>query len=184
MQPITSFESQESARLLMRKPDEGDVDALFKIFGDPRTNTFNPDGPYKERSEAEISIGRWLTHWERCGFGPWTVSLQTAPLEIIGFGGISYAMYDEQERINLGYRFSTQVWGKGIASEFAEASILSCFRLLRFPEIFARVSANNVASRRVLEKAGLRQIEVFFDPHGVPTSMVYGIKRPTLEIYA
>lgn len=174
--------SQQSSRLILRKPGIGDIDALFNIFGDPRTNTFNPKGPFRQRSEAEATMERWLAHWARNGFGDWAVCLKTAPTEIIGFGGLNYSMFGKQEKINLGYRFSTQAWGQGIATEFAEAAVQAGFRILRLDEILATVRENHTASRRVLEKAGLRQIDVVPGPRGFPASVIYRIRRSSLEI--
>lgn len=179
-----SFSHYQSPRLLMRKPEPGDVDRLFEIFGDPATNTFNPAGPYKERSKAEASIARWQEHWSKHGFGDWAVCLKSAPARVIGFGGLSYAMFGEVERVNLGYRFATEVWGKGIASEFADAAVLAGFQLLKVAHIHAKVRENHLASRRVLEKAGLRQTGLLDDVTGAAPSVVYEIRRPALEIYA
>ena len=57
--------------------------------------------------------------------------------------------------IEIGYMFKKPAWGKGYATE-------ACSRLLRFAfeetpleEVVATTDAENVASRRVLEKCGL-----------------------------
>ena len=176
------FAIQQSPRLILRKPGRQDVDALFEIFGDPRTNTFNPAGPYRKRTDAEAVMERWLAHWALHGFGDWAICLKTAPADIIGFGGLSYSMFGKYEKINLGYRFATRAWGQGIATEFAETAVHAGFRTLRLLEILASVRENHVASRRVLEKTGLRQIEVVPGVHSVAASIIYGIWRTALEI--
>jgi ribosomal-protein-alanine N-acetyltransferase len=174
----------ESARLILRKPSLQDVNALFDIFGDPRTNAFNPAGPYRKRSDADATITRWLLHWERHGFGEWAVCLKSDPTEIIGFGGLSYSMFGKHEKINLGYRFSSEVWGQGIASEFAETAVHAGFRIMRFERILASVGENNLASRRVLEKTGLRQVDMIPAPRGAFSNLIYEIKRTPLAIEA
>jgi RimJ/RimL family protein N-acetyltransferase len=178
------FAHYQSTRLLMRQPTVDDVDRLFEIFGDPATNTFNPAGPYLHRERAEASVARWAEHWAKHGFGDWAVCLKSAPDRIIGFGGLSYATFGEHQRVNLGYRFATEAWGKGIASEFADAAILAGFRLLKLDGISAKVRENHLASRRVLEKAGLQQTGWLDDVPGAAPSVVYEIKRLALEIYA
>lgn len=179
-----SFSHYQSARLLMRKPGVHDIDRLFEIFGDPTTNIFNPAGPYKHRDKAEASVARWHEHWTKYGFGDWAVCLKNTPARIIGFGGLSYAMFGERQRLNLGYRFATEVWGQGIASEFADAAVLAGFQLLKMNEIHAKVRSNHLASRRVLEKAGFQQVGLLDDVPGASSSLVYEIKRLSLEIYA
>ena len=42
----------ETARLRLRPVTESDVDDLFRIYGSPATNTFNPAGPYPNRAHA------------------------------------------------------------------------------------------------------------------------------------
>jgi ribosomal-protein-alanine N-acetyltransferase len=181
MSPPEPFQAS-SARLILRKPSEQDVAALFAIFADPRTNTFNPSGPYHQRSEANETMKRWLAHWERYGFGEWVVALKSAPTEAIGFGGLSYSMFGKHEKVNLGYKFSPQVWGQGIASEFTETAVHAGFRILRLQEILATVDVKHLASRRVLEKAGLRQIDVIRGARGIPARLIYAIKQTTLSI--
>jgi ribosomal-protein-alanine N-acetyltransferase len=183
MFPRESFHAS-SARLILRKPSEQDVAALFDIFADPRTNTFNPSGAYHQRTEANDTMKRWLAHWERHGFGEWAVVLKLAPAEVIGFGGLSYSMFGKHEKVNLGYKFSTQVWGQGIASEFAETAVHAGFRILHLQEILATVDEKHLASRRVLEKVGLRQIDRIKAPRGVPVNLIYEIRRTALSIEA
>lgn len=174
----------QTQRLALRKPGIEDIDALFKIFGDPRTNTFNPAGPYRDRSNAEITMERWLTHWKRHGFGEWAICLKASPTEIIGFGGLSYSMFGKHERINLGYRFATRAWGQGIATELAETAVHAGFRILHLREILATVPENHRASRRVLEKAGLRKIRVVHMARSGPANVIYEIRHMGLEIQA
>jgi ribosomal-protein-alanine N-acetyltransferase len=179
-----NFSHYQSARLLMRKPSINDIDRLFEIFGDPATNTFNPAGPYTHREKAEATVVRWQEHWATHGFGEWAVCLKSASEHVIGFGGLSHAMFGEHRRVNLGYRFAAEVWGKGIASEFADAAVLAGFQLLNLDGIYAKVSEDHLASRRVLEKAGLRQSGLLHEVPGASPGIVYEIKRLALEIYA
>jgi RimJ/RimL family protein N-acetyltransferase len=66
-------------------------------------------------------LKRWIHHREQHGFGNWAISLLDTPTSIIGFGGLSILSYDGITINNLGYRFATEAWGKGLATEFAEA---------------------------------------------------------------
>lgn len=64
-------------------------------------------------------MNRWLDHWQTHSFGNWAISLLTNPEKIIGFGGLGIRNYDDIVINNLGYRLSTEAWGKGLATEFA-----------------------------------------------------------------
>lgn len=162
--------------MILRAPQPGDLDSLFAIFADPQTNLFNPAGPYRRREEAETTLNRWLAHWSAHGFGPWALALGHTPDHIVGFGGLAFKTYDKQERVHLGYRFATHVWGRGLASELAGAAIAQGFDTLRQTEIWATVRENHLASRRVLEKAGMIWMDIVADTPGAPANVIYRIQ--------
>ena len=58
------------------------------------------------------------------------------------------------DRLTLGYALAPEVWGRGFASEAVVAIVDAAFALSYVTEIEASVQVENVASRRVLEKAG------------------------------
>jgi ribosomal-protein-alanine N-acetyltransferase len=57
--------------------------------------------------------------------------------------------------LELGYSIEQNLWGQGYASEMAEAMITHAFADKSIAEIIAVISFPNVASQRVLEKAGM-----------------------------
>lgn len=129
-----------TSRLLLRPVSTLDADNLFRIYGDPATNTFNPAGPYPNIDHARDVLARWLKHWEDYGFGDWAISLKDNSERIIGFGGISIRTYADTPMNNLGYRFSTESWGKGLATELANYAVNYGFNELKLPEISATVA--------------------------------------------
>jgi RimJ/RimL family protein N-acetyltransferase len=58
------------------------------------------------------------------------------------------------DRLTLGYALAPETWGKGLASEAVEAMVKAAFSLTDAVELDASSRVENVASRRVLEKAG------------------------------
>lgn len=166
MQLITS-------RLRLRPVIASDADDLFRIYGDPATNTFNPAGPYPDIDYARDVLACWLTHWKHYGFGNWAIMLKDDPERIIGFGGLSIRSYADITINNLGYRFSTESWGKGVATEFANYAVSYGFVELQRPEISAIVRANHLASQKVLTNAGLRYVRDIHDVKNAPASMLF-----------
>jgi RimJ/RimL family protein N-acetyltransferase len=59
-------------------------------------------------------------------------------------------------RIELGYRLKRSFWGKGFATEGARALIAYGFDQLGLDSIMAQTLQRNLASRRVMEKLGMR----------------------------
>ncbi|HDX4047948.1 TPA: GNAT family N-acetyltransferase [Enterobacter soli] len=167
----------EMKRLCLRPVVASDADALFRIYGDPATNTFNPSGPYPDLHHAETVLERWIRHREQHGFGNWAISLLDTPTSIIGFGGLSILSYDGITINNLGYRFATEAWGKGLATEFAEGALKYGFNALKLPEIAAVVRGNHLASQKVLEKSGLKYIREIHDVKNAPPSLLYSISQ-------
>ncbi len=168
---------QSISRLHVRPVMASDADDLFRIYGDPATNTFNPSGPYPNREYAQTVLDRWITHWQQHRFGNWAISLLTAPDTIIGFGGLSRVRYADLTINNLGYRFATDAWGKGLATEFSAYAIRHGFTRLNLKDISAVVRSNHLASQRVLQKAGLEYCGEIDDVKDAPPSWLYSLSR-------
>ena len=83
--------------------------------------------------------------------------------------------YNDVTINNLGYRFSTEAWGKGLATEFAIGAIRYGFEALKLAEMSAVVRANHLASQKVLEKAGMRYINDIADVKDAPPSLLYSL---------
>ncbi|MGA7384638.1 MAG: GNAT family N-acetyltransferase [Methylocella sp.] len=65
--------------------------------------------------------------------------------------------------IEFGYVLAPLVWGKGYASEAVKALADTVFSLTRANRILADSRANNIASRRVLEKTGFAFVDSGLD---------------------
>ncbi len=61
----------------------------------------------------------------------------------------------------LGYRLFPRAWGKGYATEGARALVGSAFADLALEQVVGTTMTVNLASRRVLEKAGLSLVRIF-----------------------
>jgi ribosomal-protein-alanine N-acetyltransferase len=72
---------------------------------------------------------------------------------LIGFCGFWF-FYDPPE-LQLLYGISPDRWGKGLATEIARAMIRYGFEEHSFDRIIASADAPNLASLRVMEKAGM-----------------------------
>ena len=62
------------------------------------------------------------------------------------------------DRLALGFVLAPEAWGKGLATEAAEAVIKAAFTLTRTVEILASVRVENQASQTVLGKCGFVRI--------------------------
>jgi RimJ/RimL family protein N-acetyltransferase len=62
----------------------------------------------------------------------------------------------EPNEHEVGYRLKRSVWGHGLATEITRALIDHAMRSWGYERIVARCLIRNVASRRVMEKVGMR----------------------------
>lgn len=71
--------------------------------------------------------------------------------------------------IDIGYWFGRDHWGQGYGSEAVSCAVAYGFEGCGADQIWATLDKNNVASRRVLEKAGLRPVaaaNLYLPAHG------------------
>jgi RimJ/RimL family protein N-acetyltransferase len=71
---------------------------------------------------------------------------------------------DNVKRIELGYRLKKEFWGKNFATEGSLALIKKGFEELGVEEVFAATMKKNLASQKVMEKAGLTFSREYLDP--------------------
>jgi RimJ/RimL family protein N-acetyltransferase len=125
---------------------------------------------------SKIAFARFLKHWADHDFGSWTVRLKASG-KTIGFGGLSYRLYGDELRLNLGYRFDKDAWGNGYATGLSQYSIAYAFSVMNRDKIFAIVRPANAASIRVLEKCNMKLLETLNDVPNEEESLVYIIER-------
>jgi ribosomal-protein-alanine N-acetyltransferase len=165
-----------SERLLLLRPDEQHLEAIYQIHADPRTNEFNPSGPIREYGEAEEMLISWQAHWQEYGWGYWAVATREQPETVIGIAGVMHKQQAGEQWNNLYFRFAPSAWGKGYAQEVAQAAFVLLFDELDEPEIDAFVRPNNQPSVKALERLGLQRIAEIVEPSGL-VSWRYRIRR-------
>lgn len=144
----------ETDRLVLREFDEGDAEPFYLMGSDPAVirYTGDPPGGLTGLDHArEVLRSRPLADYQKYGYGRWACVLK-ATGEVIGFAGLKF-LPDIQE-IDLGYRFLTPYWGRGLATE-AVGAVLDYGRTrLGIDRVIAMVDPANTASVRVMEKLG------------------------------
>lgn len=116
-------------------------------------------------------------NYQEQGFGDWTIFEKAYPDKIIGFGGVFRSQFDGRQTNNLGYRFEPAAWGKGYATELSRRAIRYGFEEAGLNVITGVTRENHLASRRVLEKAGLKFYKKVPDPDELPASLMFTLTR-------
>lgn len=142
----------ETPRLVLRPLDDSDLDDLCLMLGDAEALALwgNP----LDRDGARSWIERNLARYEADGFGRCAVVLRETG-EFVGDCGLIRTDVEGSAEVELGWIVRRADWGKGIATEAAQAWRDLAFMRLGLDRIVSMVSAENVASRRVAEKLGM-----------------------------
>ena len=84
------------------------------------------------------------------------------------------------EEIEIGYRIQEVFWGNGVATEIAEGLMRYARKEMGAQTVIAFVNINNAASIRVLEKAGMMNVETIEDLDEVKYKFSYSHKNSSL----
>ena len=140
-------------RLLLRKFSQCDVEDMFQGW---------------MNDERVAKYTSWYAHTnveETRAYVNYIISLDhnTSYNWVIEFGGkaigtINVCYSDEKSEIcGIAYALSYDYWGKGIITEALRAVANFLFKCVNYRKIIAGCDSENVGSRRVMEKIGMRK---------------------------
>ncbi len=149
--------TEETTRLRIRPFTWADAEDYFLLESDPELFKFEITSP-KTREESD----QFLTNLLRADFSPdiqnwreWAIELK-AEEKVIGFICMSY--HDLRRRmLEIGFRVQTAYQGMGYGSEALRAVIEAVFRDTDTHRIFACTDGLNLASQKMMEKAGMQR---------------------------
>jgi ribosomal-protein-alanine N-acetyltransferase len=117
-----------------------------------------PFDTHRSIEDSEAFLRFAVGGYERGDFGGWGVVLKDSGA-FVGTCGVDFGYAPEHAlehaRAELGYVLSREHWGKGLMPEAVRAVIRFGFRRMDLNRIQARCMAENTASARVMEKAGM-----------------------------
>lgn len=174
----------ETDRMVLRRFTLDDVDALVALDSDPQVRRFVEDGEPVNRETAASRIEHWLSYHQSSDiFGYW-VAVEKESGRFLGWFHFRPRKEDgSRHEPELGYRLVSAAWGQGYATEGSRALIDKGFESPDVARVVAGTMAVNTASRRVMEKAGMRLLRTFSFEWPVPIpgyeegEVEYGISR-------
>ena len=165
----------ESERLLLRPLGEGDLEDLFALHSDPEVLRVGGGKP-RTCAETAEKLQRIAAHWQQHGFGIWAL-LDKADGLFAGWCGIGY--FHGLPDAELGYALAPRCWGRGLATEAVLRVLRHAFEVLDLPRVVGVARVCNVASQRVLLKAGLTLRQPFrYDVHD---ALLFAVENPRLQ---
>lgn len=144
----------QTPRLMLRRLEPGDLDALAALYADKETRRHFPDSTRtREQTWEELEwhrhghpddrrLGLWATiersngaFLGRCGLLPWTL--------------------DGVDEIEVAYLIDRTRWGEGFATEAAQGIVDYAHHTLGIERLIALIKHGNTASARIAEKIGM-----------------------------
>jgi RimJ/RimL family protein N-acetyltransferase len=165
----------ETARLRLRELTDSDLDDIVALHSDPEVIRYV--GRVLPRDDL---LAEALPHFAS-GLSRWVAELREDG-EFVGWFGLR-PWPAEESTVEVGYRLARAFWGQGLATEGCRALIAHAFTDLGARRVVAQTMAVNRASRRVMEKSGLRYVRTFhlqFDdplPGTEEGEVEYGLDR-------
>lgn len=130
----------------------------FKIVSDPAVMKF-----IRKTSDtmeaAQTALERYTSYSQKApGLGAWSLYLKKTH-EHIGVGVLIHMeLKVECGKVEVGYQFRPEHWGKGYAQEVTRCLIDYGFNEVGLAEIYGTTQAGHVVSQAVLQKCGLTPI--------------------------
>jgi RimJ/RimL family protein N-acetyltransferase len=139
-------------RLRLRPRTMADLEANMAMDLDREVHRYIHAHPLDPRRHRADLIRRITSGWPQEG-GLWVVEWAHEP-GFLGWCGIF--PLEDSGLLEIGYRYVRAAWGRGVATEAGRIVLEHGFSVLGIDPLVAVAHPANRASRRVLEKIGLR----------------------------
>lgn len=143
----------ETKRLLLREITLMDKEKMFQLHSNVEVQKYTGEPLVESIVEMELAIQTRVKDYKKYGYGRWATFIKN-DMQFIGWAGLAYL--PEFEKIDLGYRFLPQFWGRGFATEASQAILKYGFEKLELKQIIAIAMKENKASIKVMEKIGMK----------------------------
>ncbi len=147
----------ETERMLLRHFTKEDEDHLVDLDSDPEVMRFLTGGKPTPREMIQNDIlPAFIGSYEPVtGLGVFA-AIKKESGEFLGWFSIRSKDANNTNEVTLGYRLHRACWGRGYATEGSRALIRKAFTESAVQCVVATTYQDNLASIRVMEKAGLK----------------------------
>jgi ribosomal-protein-alanine N-acetyltransferase len=164
--PITVNEPEpiyQTERLLVRHITDGDVDAMYAVYGDAKAMQWVDDGRPIDREGCLRWIEVTKENYATRGYGMSALVLKEAG-SVVGFCGIVHP--GDQPEPEIKYALLRAFWGRGLATEAVDGMLAYAVEHLGLRRIIATTAPEHVASHRVLLKVGMSHLDTVRENDG------------------
>jgi len=153
----------QTSRLGLRNWQESDAVPFAKMNSDIEVMEYFPS--ILTREESDQLLDRLQQHYIDFGYTYFAVDvLETG--EFIGFTGFKLQTYESPftPAVDIGWRLKKSAWGKGFATEAAQACVDAAFTKFDLTHLFSLCSTVNLPSEKVMQKIGMTKTQFFVHP--------------------
>ncbi|MGE5336446.1 MAG: GNAT family N-acetyltransferase [Gemmatimonadota bacterium] len=158
----------ETNHLIVRRITADDLDAMCAVYGDVDAMRWVADGTGLGRDGCARWTEKTLRNYATRGYGMSALVLKEGGT-VIGFCGLVHA--DGRIVPEIKYALRREYWGRGLASEAARGMLEYGSRAFGLRKIIATTDPDNLASHRVLIKAGMTDAGVRRNDDGTFTRL-------------
>jgi RimJ/RimL family protein N-acetyltransferase len=164
-------------RLVLRSWRPSDREPFARLNADPEVVEFLNDGVPFTRAQSDELLDAIQAHWEQRGFGLWCAAAREDPDECLGFVGLAVPSFlpSVLPAVEVGWRLARHAWGRGLATEGAQASVRHGFEELVLQAVISIIDPANRRSIRVAEKLGMRRGAAHIHPRTRRRLLAYEI---------
>ena len=138
-------------RLDLVPPHHSHLATYETLYGSPEVMRHIAE-PFDKQAAARLlaaHAGSWVLH----GFGSWCVE-ERATQAVIGIAGMKRP--EQGEHVEVGWIIEPSAWGRGYATEIAQAVIKYAFERVGASRAMAQISPGNMSSIAVALKLGMQ----------------------------
>ena len=140
-------------RIILRSFREEDVDSMEQLFANPDFMRFSL-GVFTERKKTVDFIEKMMG-WDRTKMPSQFAVVPRGENAVIGYCGFHHHSEVPGE-VEIGYRLHPDYWNRGLITEAAGAVRDHGFRDWKLARVISLVHPENIPSRRVAEKNGMK----------------------------
>lgn len=141
-------------RLILRLPEERDLDAVAATMADAETVRFTNHGQPIDRAETWRRMAAQLGHWQLRGYGPFAVEEKATGRWV---GRVGPWQPEGWPGLELIWTVARPCWGRGYATEAARAARTWTRSTLGQADLISLIDLDNAASQGVARKLGCRR---------------------------
>jgi ribosomal-protein-alanine N-acetyltransferase len=143
-----------TSRLLLRQWQERDRAPFAALNTDPLVMEHFPAPLGAEQSDAMVD--RLTEGLRRDGYGLWAVEIR-ATGDFIGFVGMAAPSFEAPFTpcTEIGWRLAASAWGRGYATEAANAVVATAFGQVGLDELVSFTTTGNLRSQHVMQRLGM-----------------------------